>query len=274
MTGQQMHGVSALPLPIALAPNGGSGLVKRQKRYLVMMRWTARLLEFNCCLISAISSYSCLKKILRSKLFQAMSWLVGCSNWKTAHGRSSAAGVHLRHRNSPGCCDRSISSPTRSASTLARPELSKGIDAPSSKRRSSATFHRFAKRHFQTIFLFLLEIPPILPSQPAENQGFEPDFEPSQEGGCDGSKNPEKPRIAAGCDVVSAENGESREKKEKKPYLNGEDRISPRRPRGAYAKDIKAYAAANPNLEVEKIAKHFGCSRVRVERILGAPHAE
>src|SRR6516165_6569031 len=164
MTGQQMHGVSALPLPIALAPNGGSGLVKRQKRYLVMMRWTARLLEFNCCLISAISSYSCLKKILRSKLFQAMSWLVGCSNWKTAHGRSSAAGVHLRHRNSPGCCDRSISSPTRSASTLARPELSKGIDAPSSKRRSSATFHRFAKRHFQTIFLFLLEIPPILPS--------------------------------------------------------------------------------------------------------------
>jgi len=114
----------------------------------------------------------------------------------------------------------------------------------------------------------------VTPSQPAENQGFEPDFEPSQEGGCDGSKNPEKPRIAAGCDVVSAENGESREKKEKEPYLNGEDRISPRRPRGAYAKDIKAYAAANPNLEVEKIAKHFGCSRVRVERILGAPHAE
>jgi hypothetical protein len=111
-------------------------------------------------------------------------------------------------------------------------------------------------------------------SQPAENKGVQPDFEPSQEGCCDGSKNPENPSVAAACDAVSAKNGESKEKKEKSAHPNGEDRISQRRPRGSYAKDIKAYAAANPSLAIERIAKRFGCSRARVERILGVPHAE
>jgi hypothetical protein len=55
------------------------------------------------------------------------------------------------------------------------------------------------------------------------------------------------------------------------PLPNGDDRTGKRRyrRRGDLARDIREFAATHQNLTPEKIAKRFGVSRSRVERILG-----
>lgn len=73
---------------------------------------------------------------------------------------------------------------------------------------------------------------------------------------------PDVPDVSVEGSSVDEESGGS--------LPNGDDKAPPkRRQRRDYGKDIRAYAIAHPNLGVEAIAKHFGCSRVRAERILG-----
>jgi putative DNA primase/helicase len=123
------------------------------------------------------------------------------------------------------------------------------------------------------------------PPQPQEPCGFEANFEPEHENACSGSKNPENPRASAECSGVPGKNPEHEGGKvfegqmdlfEGSPttppngsFTNGEDLRNGSQPPPSLAQNVRDFAAQNPGLTPERIAKKFGITKKHAWRILG-----